>query len=557
MADVSLLFNILAKDNTAGGINSASSRMDRFKARVSLAAVGILGAAAVMGKKAVEIASDTAESTSKVQTLLGSSSKAAMDFANTSATAFGMSKTEALASVGAMAAVQVAMGSSKAEASKLSVEYTKLSADLGSFNNASSSEVQEALTASLSGEYEMLKKYGIVVNDSTLAIEAQRIGMKKHGATWDSAQKKQLSYNIIMASTKAAQGDFARTSGGLANQTKIMSARVEDLQGKIGAKLLPAVVKIAGKFNELLDWVDKNQAKAKILAGVIGGLAGVIVGAAVVLKAFAAAQMVARAASLTWTAAMWLLNAAVLANPIVGITAAVAALVVGIVICYKKFDTFRYIVNMAIKLVANVFITYVDTVLGGIEGMLRAASHLPKWLGGGAFDSAANAVAGIRAGLQRMKDSVNALPTSKAQDFNRAIRDISRSLAAIPKVTNVRIDVQTRNTVAGASSAGQALAGGRTRAAGGPVARGETYLVGERGPEVVTMAGDGYVTPNGGMRTVGGRGGGGGTMTVRHEHVFRVEGDSNDPFVQWLRKQVRTLGRGDVQKAFGVKGANT
>ena len=34
------------------------------------------------------------------------------------------------------------------------------------------------------------------------------------------------------------------------------------------------------------------------------------------------------------------------------------------------------------------------------------------------------------------------------------------------------------------------------RASGGPVMAGNSYLVGERGPEVVTMGQSGYVTPN-------------------------------------------------------------
>jgi hypothetical protein len=41
------------------------------------------------------------------------------------------------------------------------------------------------------------------------------------------------------------------------------------------------------------------------------------------------------------------------------------------------------------------------------------------------------------------------------------------------------------------------------RASGGPVSAGRSYLVGERGPEIVTMAGNGYVTPN---RDLGGGG---------------------------------------------------
>lgn len=351
MADVSLLFNILARDNTSGGLNSASSRMDKFRHATSVAAVGILGAATAIGAKAVEIASDTAESTSKVQTLLGKSSKAALDFANSSAASFGMSKNEALASVGAMSAVQVAMGRSQADAAKLSVEYTKLSADLGSFNNASSAEVQEALTASLSGEYEMLKKYGIVVNDTTLAIEAQRIGMKKTGATWTSAQKQQLSYNIIMASTKAAQGDFARTSGGLANQTKIAAAQFQDLQGQLGAKLLPVAVKVMGAFVKLAAWIQNNQTKARVLGIVIASVAGTIVAAAVVLKAYQAAMMVGRAATMLYTGAMWLLNAAFLANPIGGVILVLVALGATFFVLWKKSETFRRIVTGAFQAV--------------------------------------------------------------------------------------------------------------------------------------------------------------------------------------------------------------
>lgn len=40
------------------------------------------------------------------------------------------------------------------------------------------------------------------------------------------------------------------------------------------------------------------------------------------------------------------------------------------------------------------------------------------------------------------------------------------------------------------------------RAAGGPVSAGSSYLVGEHGPEIVTMGSSGYVTPNAGGTTI-------------------------------------------------------
>jgi len=42
------------------------------------------------------------------------------------------------------------------------------------------------------------------------------------------------------------------------------------------------------------------------------------------------------------------------------------------------------------------------------------------------------------------------------------------------------------------------------RAMGGPVARGASYIVGERGPELVTMGGNGFVTPNNRLGGLGG-----------------------------------------------------
>lgn len=264
-SDTSLLFSIVGRDKTKAAFSSAAGGAKKLGGSMK-AALGGIGAAvagvgiAQLGMDMVNVASDIAESTSKVETLFGKFSDSATDAAEKSAAAMGISKAEYLAAVGNIGAVDRAMGTNQKEASKLANEYVKLSADLGSFNNASSAEVQEALTASIAGEYEQLKKYGIVVNDNTLATEAARIGMKKSGATWDSAQKRQLSYNIIMKSTKAAQGDFARTSGGLANQTKILKAKFTDLKGTLGAKLLPVAVKVAGVLVKLVD-NSKNLAK--------------------------------------------------------------------------------------------------------------------------------------------------------------------------------------------------------------------------------------------------------------------------------------------------------
>lgn len=79
-----------------------------------------------------------------------------------------------------------------------------------------------------------------------------------------------------------------------------------------------------------------------------------------------------------WTAAQWLLNAALTANPIGLVIAAVAGLVVGLVVAYKKSDTFRGVVDKVFGVLKKVWGILMDNkqaflVLLGPIGLVGAA----------------------------------------------------------------------------------------------------------------------------------------------------------------------------------------
>lgn len=392
-------------------MTAAQRRMHSFRRSVAAASAGAVAGLAVIGKQAIDTASDTAEATSKVQNVFGAWATSINDFAATSATSFGISKREALGFTSAMGSVLVAQGFTQQSAAALSTQYTQLSADLASFNNTSITEAAEALQASLTGEFEQLKKYGIVINDVRLNQEAARVGMEKAGATFTQSQKNQLAYNIVMHDTALAQGDFARTSDGLANQQRILSAQVDDLQGRLGEKLLPAALSLVAAFNDFATWVGHNESTVKLLAAAVGGLWLVVVGVA-------AAQRVAAAATAIWTGAMWLLNAAFLGNPIGLVVLAVAALAAGFVFAWKKSETFRNIVigafntivgavGTAVKALVSYYAWWVDLALLGFQKLLEGLGHLPDWLGGGKADQAAAAIANLRANISAAVDHIN------------------------------------------------------------------------------------------------------------------------------------------------------
>ena len=124
----------------------------------------------------------------------------------------------------------------------MSTSVVELAGDLASFNNVSPQEALEALRSGLVGETEPLRRFGVNINDAALKAQALKDGLiksTKEGLT--PAQKAQAAYSLIMEQTKTAQGDFARTSDGMANKTRIASAQFKDAAASLGNDLLPGL----------------------------------------------------------------------------------------------------------------------------------------------------------------------------------------------------------------------------------------------------------------------------------------------------------------------------
>nr|DAL34321.1 MAG TPA_asm: tail tape measure [Caudoviricetes sp.] len=100
--------------------------------------------------------------------------------------------------------------------------------------------------------------------------------------------------------------------------------------------------------------------------------------------AYGIASKAVRVATLAWAGAQWVLNAAMSANPIGIIIAALVALVAGIVLAYKHSETFRNIVQAAwngIKAaVGAVWGWFSGTVWPGLKAAFSAIGTAAMWL---------------------------------------------------------------------------------------------------------------------------------------------------------------------------------
>jgi hypothetical protein len=338
------------------------------------AALGVAGFAGG-ARIAISAASDLHEEITKTRVVFRGVEADALNWSKQMDVAFGQSQQQALAAVTNFGGFFKVAGKGRAEALNLSKSMVELGGDLASFNNSSPEEALDALRSGLSGEAEPLRRFRVFLSDARIQALALSRGIDTSANPLTENQKIMLRYNLILRDTKDAQGDFARTSGGLANQQRILRAEITNLEAEIGTALLPTALKVTsalagfvkgirsgtgagGKFADIAEgvggtlkgmwkWGTKNGAMLAELTGVvIAGAAAwrayMVIKRVLVLMEAARVLFIAwRAGVLSMTAAQLGLNSALLANPVGIVIIAIAALVAALVVAYNKVGWFH------------------------------------------------------------------------------------------------------------------------------------------------------------------------------------------------------------------------
>ena len=156
------------------------------------------------------------------------------------------------------------------------------------------------------------------------------------------------------ASMEEVMAEMAVTFGGAATDSantaagsmKRLGVALGEAKEGVGAALLPILEKALPVLQSFATWAQDNPTLITAVAVAFGALAAAVV----------------------------LVNAAMALNPAVLITAGIVALGVALVMAYKKFDTFRAVVNAVVNQVArnfefmaNAFITMINVVIKGIN----------------------------------------------------------------------------------------------------------------------------------------------------------------------------------------------
>lgn len=248
--------------------------------------------------QAAQAASDLAESTSKATVVFGQGIDEVKAFASTSATSIGLSQQAALEATGTFGNLFFAMGSTREAATQLAPQVVTLAADLASFNNLALDETLEKLRSGLVGEIEPLRSLGISFNAAQVEAKAMELGLADANGTVSEGAKLQARWALILEQSTTAQGDFARTSSGLANQQRILTAEFQNAVASLGQQLLPALLEgvsiarsdLIPAFQQAGEEVLPALADAFIaLLPLAGGFANLLVALAPAISAVAGA----------------------------------------------------------------------------------------------------------------------------------------------------------------------------------------------------------------------------------------------------------------------------
>ncbi len=209
------------------------------------------------GKRSIDAASDLAEAQNVVDTAFGAMSWKMEQFSKTALETYGISELTAKNMGSTYMAMAKGMGVATDAASDMAVTLTGRLSDIMSFYNKTQSEVDTIGRALITGETEPLKAIGVVMTQTNLSAYAMAQGFAKTYNEMSSNEQLLVRYKYFLEQTSLAQGDFAKTSEGWANQTRLLSERINEFMTNLGGVIMNVLTPALQFANEAVTFLNE------------------------------------------------------------------------------------------------------------------------------------------------------------------------------------------------------------------------------------------------------------------------------------------------------------
>lgn len=432
IATVNLKFGVNL-DSFRSGLSKIEREMGKLGTKFqdigSKLSVGVTLPIVALGAASLRAASDAEETFSKFDTVFrdirGSAEEAFQSLRNE----YGLSSTAAKQLLGDTGDLLTGFGFSQESALELSTQVQKLAVDLASFTNYSggAAGASEALTKALLGERESVKALGIAILEED--VKKQMAINTAKGLIFETERqaKAQATLDLAIQQSTNAIGDYARTSGSFANQSRLLRARLEDISSELGKVFLPLATKITTKITQVVEWFSKldDQVKQNIVvfAGIAAAIGPVLLGLGTLLK----------------TLPLIATGFAAMTGP-VGL--AVTAVAIGIGVVLTNLDTFKLKLKTTLLEVIDFAVTaakVVDTLTGvfpGFKATTTAALLSLKQAGEAVSKSIQDDLGkDSKSAMEEVTDQIKAMGDEARNSFN-ALSKLGQATPQINRTTD-------------------------------------------------------------------------------------------------------------------------
>lgn len=449
-----------------GGFAAAGGALGKvfIGAFAAIGAAGIVQAAVGWLQDAIDAASNLSETQAKTGEIFGDSAKGLIDYSKTAASRLGQSQQTVLDGAATFGIFGKSAGLAGQDLVGFSTGMVELATDLASFNNTTPEQAIEAIGAALRGETEPMRAYGVLLDDATLRNRALALGLITTTKEALTPQQKVLAAHAeILAQTGTAQGDFGRTSDGLANQQRILAAEMENVKVEIGTALLPVVTDLFRMFasegvpilQKIATWFSENEDA---------------------IRTFAVVSVES------------------------GLTILEVLLRMG-----AGWASFQGMLIGGLQTVVGFWFLFVQSIL---DGAVQAFGWVPGL--GPKLKGAADGFRGFAGDVNQKMDEMQVAAQMTSDLFNKGADAVGELKAAVASLDGKRATVflNAQGNLVRDNGDGSFRVQGTNvafRASGGPVSSGMPYIVGEQGPELFVPGNSGRIVSNQNLTAAGGR----------------------------------------------------
>jgi hypothetical protein len=220
-----------------------------------VASFALLGAGAAMvgfAKTTISSASNLEESINAVEKTFGAAGEAVLAIGENSAESFGLAKSEFnSAAVSFAGFAKNITGEGETVAGTVETLIGRAT-DFASVMNLEVPEAMSIFQSTLAGQSRPIRQYGLDISDTAIKLHALETGLINTDRQMSEGEKQIARYSLLLQETQQWAGDFADTSGDLANKQRIFNAQLEDTKAAIGEELLPVMTDLLDVGQDLI-----------------------------------------------------------------------------------------------------------------------------------------------------------------------------------------------------------------------------------------------------------------------------------------------------------------